>query len=345
TVRAALREIIVGDVGIDRASAHAEQCRKPRHAAPDFAEADDAQAEVAELVSLGAVVAMPPSVYQFARIRRHGEREGDHESDHQLGDRIGVRSGKIEDGDAALARGGVIDVVGAAGPLGDQLQARRALDDPASDAIERSGHEDFALSHGRCQLLLGSHRAVQDLETAVGRGTLEERAVDIRGDEHLPAHAFSLNSGRLRSLRKHRVALIALVVYHFVFFFPTLFMHRVVSPNDVFFRYAPWSEVRQVDSQNSLLNDPPTSYFTLLALVKHDWRAFHWNPFIASGIPGFGSAASASLTPFALLPALLLPLSWVYTGIILLKLNAAFFFTYLWLREERLGKGAAAVGA
>ena len=149
----------------------------------------------------------------------------------------------------------------------------------------------------------------------------------------------------MRFLRKHRVALIALALYHFVFFFPTIFMHRVVSPNDVFFSYAPWSEVRQVNVQNSLLNDPPTSYFTLLALVKHDWNAFHWNPFIASGIPGFGSAASASLTPFALLPALLLPLAWVYTGIVLLKLNVAFFFAYLWLREERLGKGAAAVGA
>ena len=124
------------------------------------------------------------------------------------------------------------------------------------------------------------------------------------------------------------MALIVLAVYHFTFFFPTLFMHRVVSPNDVFFSYAPWSEVRQVDPQNSLLNDPPTSYFTLLSLVKNDWRAFHWNPFVASGIPGFGSAASASLTPFSILPARLLPLSWVYTGIIFLKLNVAFFFAY-----------------
>ncbi|HEX9405881.1 MAG TPA: hypothetical protein VF975_01090, partial [Thermoanaerobaculia bacterium] len=60
----------------------------------------------------------------------------------------------------------------------------------------------------------------------------------------------------MRSIRKHRVALIALVVYHFVFFFPTLFLHRVVSPNDVFFSYEPWSSVRSVDVQNSLLNDP-----------------------------------------------------------------------------------------
>ena len=75
-----------------------------------------------------------------------------------------------------------------------------------------------------------------------------QRAIDISGDEELPAHAFSLNSARVRSLRKHRVAFIALAVYHFVFFFPTLFMHRVVSPNDVFFSYAPWSAVRAQSS-------------------------------------------------------------------------------------------------
>ena len=122
-------------------------------------------------------------------------------------------------------------------------------------------------------------------------------------------------------------------------------MHRVVSPNDVFFSYAPWSAVRSVDAQNSLLNDPPTAYFTLMSLLKNDWRAFHWNPFVASGIPGFGSSAAAVLSPFILLPALALPLSSIYTGIIFLKLNITFLFTYLWLREERLGKGAAAVGA
>jgi hypothetical protein len=146
-------------------------------------------------------------------------------------------------------------------------------------------------------------------------------------------------------LRKHRIAFIALAVYHFVFFFPALFMQRIPSPNDVFSNYDPWALVRTVDVQNSLLNDPPTSYFTLMTLMKRDWSAFHWNPFIASGVPGFGSAASAVMTPFVLLPVFLLPLAWVYAGIILIKLNAAFFFAYLWLREERLGRNGAAAGA
>ena len=143
-------------------------------------------------------------------------------------------------------------------------------------------------------------------------------------------------------LKKHRIALAALAVYHFVFFFPTLFMGRVASPNDVFYNFDPWKSVRQVEVQNSLINDPPTAYYTVLSLIKTDWHAFHWNPFIGSGVPGFGSTL---LSPFSFFPVLLLPLPWIYTGIILLKLNVAFWLAYLWLREERLGKRGAAVGA
>jgi len=146
----------------------------------------------------------------------------------------------------------------------------------------------------------------------------------------------------VRVLKKHRIALIALAVYHFVFFFPTLFMGRIASPNDAFYNYEPWKSVRQVEVQNSLINDPPTAYYTVLSLIKNDWRAFHWNPFIGSGVPGFGSTL---LAPFSFFPALLLPMPWIYTGIILLKLNVAFWLAYLWLREERLGKRGAAVGA
>src|SRR5687768_8449971 len=124
-------------------------------------------------------------------------------------------------------------------------------------------------------------------------------------------------------------------------------MGRVVSPNDVFLNFSPWNMGKPLDvvrAQNSLLNDPPTAYFTLLALAKKDPRTFHWNPYIASGVPGFGSSAAATLTPFALLP-LLLPLTWLYTAMAFLKLNASFIFAYLWLREERLGRRGAAIGA
>jgi hypothetical protein len=152
----------------------------------------------------------------------------------------------------------------------------------------------------------------------------------------------------LRLLKKHRTALIALAVYNFVLFFPVAFLGRVVSPNDVFLNYHPWALTQEAEytrAQNSLLNDPATAYLTLMSLMKDDWRTFHWNPYIGSGIPGFGSSASAVLSPFILIPVALLPLAFSYTAIIFLKLNAAFLFAYLWLREERMGKRGAAIGA
>ncbi len=151
-----------------------------------------------------------------------------------------------------------------------------------------------------------------------------------------------------RRLKKHRTALLALAVYNIVVFFPVIFMGRVLSPNDVFFNFDPWNLQRPADmqqAQNSLLNDPPTSYFTLMSLVKDDWRTFHWNPYVGSGIPGWGSSAAAVLSPFILIPALLIPQTWVFTAIVFLKLNLAYLFAYWWLREEKLGKRGAALGA
>jgi hypothetical protein len=149
-------------------------------------------------------------------------------------------------------------------------------------------------------------------------------------------------------LRRHAPALIALAVYNLVFFFPVLFMGRVVSPNDVFYNYVPWSLDRPADLahvQNSLFNDPPTAYLTLMSLLEDEPSAFHWNPYVACGIPGFGSSAAAVLSPLIALPVLALPLTWVWTALIFLKLNLAYLFAYLWLREERLGNRGAAIGA
>ena len=142
--------------------------------------------------------------------------------------------------------------------------------------------------------------------------------------------------------------MLALAVYNFALFFPIAFMGRVVSPNDIYYNYYPWATVKPAEvvlAQNSSLNDPATAYLTLMSLARDDWRTFHWNPYIASGVPGFGSSASAMLTPFALIPALLVPEAWIYTAVLFLKLNASFLFAYFWLREERLGKRGAAVGA
>ena len=149
-------------------------------------------------------------------------------------------------------------------------------------------------------------------------------------------------------LRKHKTALVALAVFHFAVFFPLIFMGRVVSPNDVYYAYEPWASHRpaSIDRlQNALMNDPPMAWLPLMTMLKSGAPTFHWDPYVGSGVPGFGSAGSALLSPVILLPTLLFPLTWVYTGIILFKIHVAFWLAYLWLREERLGKIGAAVGA
>ncbi len=146
-----------------------------------------------------------------------------------------------------------------------------------------------------------------------------------------------------RAVRKHRTALVVTGLYLLVFFFPSLFMGRVVSPNDIYRHYEPWVE-EGVVAQNPVIHDPPLAYMPIAAMMKRAPESFHWNPWIASGIPGWGSAASALLTPFVMFPALL-PLALFYTGIILLKFLFAYLMSYLWLREERLGKSRAAIGA
>lgn len=125
-------------------------------------------------------------------------------------------------------------------------------------------------------------------------------------------------------------------------------MGRVISPNDVFYNFEPWATYRPSSItrvQNNALNDPATAYLPLMSLVKDGWSAFHWNPYVGGGIPGFGSSAAAVLSPFVFFPALAVPLPWVYTTMLFLKLNVAFWFAYAWLREERVGKRGAAIGA
>jgi len=141
---------------------------------------------------------------------------------------------------------------------------------------------------------------------------------------------------------RHKLAVIAAVAYNFVFFFPLLFMGRVVSPNDVFYNFDPWAQLAHPHVQNSLLNDPPTSLLTQVALLKGG-GAFHWDPYVASGIPGVGWAALIS--PFILIATFAVPLTWFYTLLIFLKLNVAFCFAYAWLREEEIDERGAAIGA
>jgi hypothetical protein len=148
-----------------------------------------------------------------------------------------------------------------------------------------------------------------------------------------------------RFVRKHRLLLLLMLLFNAFLFFPLLFMGRVISPNDVYYSYDPWRTVRQVESQNPLLNDPAVAYGTLVSLLREDPHAFHWNRYIAAGIPGYGSLASALFSPFILLPGVFLPLVLFFTGVVFLKLNVGWIGAYLWLRAESLGRTGAAIGS
>ncbi|HUP65764.1 MAG TPA: hypothetical protein VM557_10845 [Thermoanaerobaculia bacterium] len=151
--------------------------------------------------------------------------------------------------------------------------------------------------------------------------------------------------GLRRLWRKHAIAIALPAGILLLLFVPTFFFGRVLSPNDVYYNHEPWATIRDVDAQNHLLSDPPSSYYPLWSLLKDRAPAFHWNPYVGGGIPGYGSVAAAVLSPIVLVPILLLPLLWSYSGLILIKLLVAFGLTYGWLRQEKLGRLPAAIGA
>lgn len=103
--------------------------------------------------------------------------------------------------------------------------------------------------------------------------------------------------------------------------------------------------MQEVEPQNPLLNDPAASWYGRWALLKSDPAAFHWSRYVGGGVPGLGSVASAVISPVIIIPVLLVPLLLSYSAIIAAKLLVSFALAYGWLREERLGKRGAALGA
>lgn len=148
-----------------------------------------------------------------------------------------------------------------------------------------------------------------------------------------------------RAARKHRLALTLCGLALFFLFVPSLFLGRVLSPNDLLYVHDPWRTLREIEPQNPLLNDPASSWYGRWALLKTDPAAFHWSRYVGGGVPGLGSVASAVISPVILIPVLLVPLIFSYSAIIAAKLLVSFGLAYGWLREERLGRRAAALGA
>lgn len=135
-----------------------------------------------------------------------------------------------------------------------------------------------------------------------------------------------------------------LLTYLLVFLFPMLFMGKILSANDIYRHYDPWRSDEPTVAQNPTLHDPALAWLPIIEMARDDPSTFHWNPYLASGIPGWGSAASALTTPL-LLPLFVLPGLFFYVGMVLIKLLSSWFFAKGWLCEEGFGPGAAGVGA
>src|SRR5687767_12987635 len=98
---------------------HTERRGEPCHPPPDLPQADDTEAVMAHLMSGGAVFAGPSPRGSFPRVEGNGPGQAEDVPDHQLSDGVGVLAGEVEDGNAALTGGGLVDVVDAAGRLRD----------------------------------------------------------------------------------------------------------------------------------------------------------------------------------------------------------------------------------
>lgn len=148
-----------------------------------------------------------------------------------------------------------------------------------------------------------------------------------------------------RFTRKHVFALIAAALFNVIIFFPLLFMGRALSPDDILYNFAPWSSLADHTPQNPLLTEPATTTIPLMAAVRAMPAVLHWNPFAAGGSAGIVAVDAGALSPFFLLPAFLLSAMLFSSGVVFLKFNVSFVVGYAWLREERMGKKASAIGA
>lgn len=142
-----------------------------------------------------------------------------------------------------------------------------------------------------------------------------------------------------------RTALLLLVA-NLLFFWPVLFHGHVFSSHDVALASPPWRGMSHVaEPENRLLADPATSGIPMLLAWKHWPHGFFWNPFQGGGIPGLINIVQGNLSPFFWLPAIVLPVAWIETGILFLKFNAGFLFMFVFLRRRKFSDLAAACGA
>jgi len=140
-----------------------------------------------------------------------------------------------------------------------------------------------------------------------------------------------------------RVGSALLLAANVLFFWPVLFHGRVFSSHRSALAVPPWNSAAAADDPRTrLLADPASGGEPVLRDLA---AKLFWNPSAAGGAPGAVNVVQGFLSPFAAIPALLLPEAAIETGILFLKLNAGFLFMFLFLRGRGLRDAAASSGA
>jgi hypothetical protein len=144
-----------------------------------------------------------------------------------------------------------------------------------------------------------------------------------------------------------RVSLATLLLFDLLAFGPLLLTGRLYTSQGWVRAHDPW---RSADLPSSapvqpLLADVGDANAPALARLRERPAGFLWNPWVSAGVPGSFELAQGMLSPFAWLPALLLPEAAIETGILFLKTQFAFFAMLLFLRRRRFADAPAALGA
>ncbi len=144
-----------------------------------------------------------------------------------------------------------------------------------------------------------------------------------------------------------RYGLATLLAFDLVLFAPLLVTGGVFSSHDFVRAHHPWRMTREgvLEAENRLLSDPAAAGETTLVRFRRFPKGLFWNPWVSSGAIGPFHLAQGFLSPFAFLPALLVPEAGIETAVLFLKFNFAFVAAYAFLRGRRFSDLAAACGA
>jgi hypothetical protein len=145
-----------------------------------------------------------------------------------------------------------------------------------------------------------------------------------------------------------RVSLATLLLFDAVAFGPLLLGGRVYTSQGWIRAHDPWRATpagARMEAVNPLLADVADANAPALVRLRARPAGFLWNPWISAGVPGGFELAQGLLSPFAWLPALLLPEAAIETGILFLKAQFAFVAMWLFLRRRRFADAPAALGA